>query len=69
LAASLAAEGVCSWILAMSKYDKVSKIIAPKQAELKVAEGDYMRVTAQLEGKRVVLLEVEGSTMLYVHIC
>jgi len=27
-----------------------------------------MRFTAQLEGKRVVLLEVEGSTMLYVHI-
>lgn len=40
---SSACEGLCKWVIAISSYDSVYKIIAPKQASLKQAE-DILRV-------------------------
>lgn len=37
--ASPAAEGMCKWVHAMSSYDKVAKVVAPKKAKLAEAEG------------------------------
>lgn len=38
--ASTACEGLCKWILALDKYDTVSKVVAPKKAKLAVAESE-----------------------------
>lgn len=38
--ASTACEGLCKWIIALDKYDMVSKIVAPKKAKLAVAESE-----------------------------
>ena len=36
--ASTAAEGLCKWVIAMDRYDKVAKVVAPKKEKLKEAE-------------------------------
>lgn len=59
--ASAAAEGVCKWVLAMSTYDRVAKVVAPKKAQLAEAEAEYSEVMVQLEGKRAELAEVLGK--------
>merc|ERR1711871_604654 len=59
--ASAAAEGVCKWVLAMSTYDRVAKVVAPKKAQLAEAEAEYAEVMKQLEGKRAELAEVLGK--------
>ena len=41
--ASSAAEGLCKWIMAMEIYDRVAKVVAPKKAQLAIAEGDMRR--------------------------
>ena len=56
--ASAAAEGVCKWVRAMSTYDRVAKVVAPKKAQLAEAEAEFAEVTKQLEGKRAELAEV-----------
>jgi len=56
--ASSAAAGMCKWIYAMSDYDRVAKIVAPKRAELAVAEGEYATVKAALDEKQAELKEV-----------
>lgn len=38
--ASTACEGLCKWIIALDKYDVVSKVVAPKKARLAVAESE-----------------------------
>ncbi len=38
--ASTAAEGLCRWVVAMERYDKVAKVVAPKKIKLKGAEGE-----------------------------
>ena len=40
-AASTAAEGLCKWVIAIAKYDKVAKEIAPKKAALAEAQASY----------------------------
>ncbi|KAJ8952271.1 hypothetical protein NQ318_007438 [Aromia moschata] len=55
--ASTAAEGLCKWVIAISKYDKVAKVVAPKKAALAVAEGQYQTAMASLEVKRAMLRE------------
>ena len=53
--ASSAAEGLCKWVCAMDKYDKVAKIVAPKQAALKEAEAAYDEVMVGLNATRADL--------------
>ncbi|VDP69805.1 unnamed protein product [Schistosoma curassoni] len=38
--ASTACEGLCKWIIALDKYDKVAKIVAPKKEKLAIAESE-----------------------------
>merc|ERR1740130_852805 len=53
--ASTACEGLCKWICAMETYDRVAKVVAPKKAALKVAEGEYTEAMRGLEVKRAEL--------------
>ncbi|KAF7280376.1 hypothetical protein GWI33_006107 [Rhynchophorus ferrugineus] len=55
--ASSAAEGICKWVIAISKYDKVAKVVAPKKAALAVAEEQFNTAMASLEIKRAQLRE------------
>ena len=55
---SSAAEGLCRWILAMEIYDRVAKVVAPKKAQLAVAEGEYAEAMKGLATKQAELKEV-----------
>ncbi|XP_050309816.1 dynein axonemal heavy chain 7 [Anthonomus grandis grandis] len=55
--ASSAAEGICKWVIAISKYDKVAKVVAPKKAALAIAEDQFNTAMASLEVKRQQLRE------------
>lgn len=39
--ASTACEGMCKWISAIVKYDKIIKVVAPKRAALEEAQANY----------------------------
>nr|KAJ3422321.1 Dynein heavy chain 7, axonemal [Polyrhizophydium stewartii] len=56
--ASSAAEGLCSWIIAMEAYDRVAKIVAPKQEALAKAEAELAETMKGLNEKRALLKEV-----------
>ncbi|XP_060516742.1 dynein axonemal heavy chain 7 [Cylas formicarius] len=55
--ASSACEGICKWVIAISKYDKVAKIVAPKKQALAIAERQFNAAMASLEIKRTQLRE------------
>lgn len=55
--ASTACEGLCKWVIAISKYDKVAKVVAPKKLALAIAENDFQTAMAALEIKRAQLRE------------
>ncbi|XP_034174982.2 dynein heavy chain at 36C [Osmia lignaria lignaria] len=55
---STACEGLCRWVFALSEYDQVAKIVAPKKQALAKAEADYSVAMAQLNLKRRQLQEV-----------
>lgn len=55
--ASTAAEGLCKWVIAISKYDKVAKVVAPKKLALAAAEAEFQTAMASLEIKRQQLRE------------
>jgi len=57
--ASIAAQGLCKWIIAMSSYDKVAKEIAPKKIALVEAETTYNNAMEALNEKRLQLYDVE----------
>ena len=38
--ASAAAEGLCKWVCAMDEYEKVSRLVKPKQEALAEAQGE-----------------------------
>uniref|UniRef100_A0A8B9LEL4 Dynein axonemal heavy chain 12 n=1 Tax=Astyanax mexicanus TaxID=7994 RepID=A0A8B9LEL4_ASTMX len=57
--ASSAAEGLCKWITAMEVYDRVAKVVAPKKANLIVAQQSLAATMALLNQKRAELKEVE----------
>ncbi|XP_016404673.1 dynein heavy chain 12, axonemal [Sinocyclocheilus rhinocerous] len=57
--ASSAAEGLCRWITAMEVYDRVAKVVAPKKANLIVAQESLATTMALLNQKRAELKEVE----------
>lgn len=55
---STACEGLCRWVFALSEYDKVAKVVAPKKQALAKAEADYSAAMEQLTLKRNQLQEV-----------
>ncbi|XP_078046876.1 dynein axonemal heavy chain 7-like [Augochlora pura] len=55
---STACEGLCRWVFAISEYDKVAKVVAPKKQALASAEEVYSAAMAQLTLKRNQLQEV-----------
>lgn len=57
--ASSAAEGLCKWVRAMEQYDRVIKMVRPKQEALAVAEAEYEVVMAGLREKQKELRAVE----------
>ncbi|KAK2587842.1 hypothetical protein KPH14_003939 [Odynerus spinipes] len=56
---STACEGLCRWVFALSEYDKVAKVVAPKKQALAKAEADYSAAMDQLNLKRAQLQEVQ----------
>jgi len=50
--ASLAAEGLCKWVLAMESYDRVAKVVAPKKLKLAGAEKSLATAMAALKVKQ-----------------
>jgi dynein heavy chain, axonemal len=52
---STACEGLCRWVRAMDSYDKVFKIVAPKQARLAQAESELAEQMKKLDAKRAEL--------------
>lgn len=62
--ASIAAQGLCKWIIAMSSYDKVAKEIEPKKVALAEAESMYSNAMEALNEKRAQLTEVEMKLKL-----
>lgn len=52
---STACEGLCKWVRAMDVYDKVAKIVAPKQISLAQAEAELQEQTDKLNLKRAEL--------------
>ena len=56
---STACEGLCRWVYAMSEYDKVSKVVAPKKRALAEAQTVYDTAMAVLEEKRKQLWLVQ----------
>lgn len=55
--ASTAAEGLSKWVIAISKYDKVAKVVAPKKLALAAAEATFQTAMTALEAKRQLLRE------------
>ncbi|XP_067216276.1 dynein axonemal heavy chain 7 [Linepithema humile] len=55
---STACEGLCRWVFALSEYDKVAKVVAPKRQALAEAQADYSAAMEQLNLKRKQLQEV-----------
>ncbi|CAF0812221.1 unnamed protein product [Brachionus calyciflorus] len=52
---STACEGLCRWVRAMDSYDKVFRIVAPKQARLAQAEAELSEQMKKLDAKRAEL--------------
>uniref|UniRef100_A0AAV2K0N3 EF-hand domain-containing protein n=1 Tax=Knipowitschia caucasica TaxID=637954 RepID=A0AAV2K0N3_KNICA len=59
--ASTAAEGMCKWVCAMDKYDKVAKVVAPKKEKLAQAEGELSVAMEGLQRKQAALKEVQDK--------
>uniref|UniRef100_A0A8C4EKJ1 Dynein, axonemal, heavy chain 7 n=1 Tax=Dicentrarchus labrax TaxID=13489 RepID=A0A8C4EKJ1_DICLA len=59
--ASTAAEGLCKWVCAMDKYDKVAKVVAPKKEKLAQAEGELSVAMESLQKKQAALKEVQDK--------
>uniref|UniRef100_A0A8R1HK89 MT domain-containing protein n=1 Tax=Caenorhabditis japonica TaxID=281687 RepID=A0A8R1HK89_CAEJA len=55
---SLAAEGLCRWVLAIDMYNQISKVVEPKRERLRKAEMLVKQHLKQLEVKRKALLKV-----------
>jgi dynein heavy chain len=53
--------GLCRWVIALSEYDKVAKIVAPKKQAHAKAEADLAVAMAALELKRAQLHDVQDK--------
>ncbi|KAL6428106.1 hypothetical protein ACFW04_008466 [Cataglyphis niger] len=56
---STACEGLCRWVIAMSEYDIIAKIVAPKRQALAKAEAVYRDAIKKLNLKREQLRQVQ----------
>lgn len=59
------------WVRAMHSYYLVCKVVAPKRAQLEVANAQFAEVMVELNGARFKLSEVQTNTstwVLLVHI-
>lgn len=56
---STACEGLCRWVIAMSEYDTIAKIVAPKKEALARAEAVYHNAIEKLNMKREQLRQVQ----------
>ncbi|XP_078409866.1 dynein axonemal heavy chain 3-like [Cetorhinus maximus] len=61
---SSACEGLCSWVRAIEVYDKVAKIVAPKQRKLMEAEAELIIQMEKLNKKRYELKEIRTKLEL-----
>ncbi|XP_078044753.1 dynein axonemal heavy chain 7 isoform X4 [Augochlora pura] len=61
---STACEGLCRWVYAMSEYDKVSKVVAPKRKALAEAQQVYDSAMSTLQEKREQLFQVQERLRL-----
>ncbi|XP_021921863.1 dynein heavy chain 7, axonemal isoform X5 [Zootermopsis nevadensis] len=59
--ASTAAEGLCKWVIALSEYDKVAKIVEPKKQVHAKVEADLAVALTALELKRAQLREMQDK--------
>ncbi|KAM9851167.1 dynein axonemal heavy chain 7 [Aulostomus maculatus] len=59
--ASTAAEGMCKWVCAMDKYDKVAKVVAPKKEKLALAEGELKVAMESLQKKQAALKDIQDK--------
>lgn len=55
---STACEGLCKWVRAIEVYDRVIKVVKPKQMMLAEAEAALAKQMEALNAKRALLLEV-----------
>lgn len=58
---SSAAEGLCKWVIAISKYDKVAKVVAPKKIALAAAQKEFNTAMTALELKRDLLAKARAK--------
>ncbi|XP_043799961.1 dynein axonemal heavy chain 7-like isoform X2 [Apis laboriosa] len=56
---STACEGLCRWVFAMSEYDIVTKMVAPKRKALAQAQSVYDKAMETLEAKQKQLRQVQ----------
>ena len=59
--ASTACEGLCKWLLAIEKYDRVAKIIAPKKEALAKADAEFKVAMEDLSSKQANLREIQAK--------
>lgn len=52
---------MCKWVIAMTKYDKVAKVVAPKKQRLAAAQAVYDKAMAALAIKQAQLAEVSNT--------
>lgn len=56
--------GLSKWVIAISKYDKVAKVVAPKKIALAKAESEYKTAMDALDLKRSELQVVQEKFAL-----
>lgn len=59
--ASTACEGLARWVIALSKYDVVAKVVAPKKVALAAAVSTYQAAMKLLDEKLAQLAKVEAK--------
>ena len=57
---SAACEGLCKWILALEKYDRVIKVVQPKRLKLEEAEEALSEQMTKLQEKQRQVAELEA---------
>nr|XP_012232176.1 PREDICTED: dynein heavy chain 7, axonemal-like isoform X1 [Linepithema humile] len=60
---STACEGLCRWVIAMSEYDIIAKIVAPKKRALAEAEAVYHGAIETLNLKKEQLRQVQKKLL------
>lgn len=64
---SAACEGLCKWVRAIEVYDRIIKIVAPKQKALAAAESELAAQMDTLNAKRAQLQEVRN--LIFIKFC